>query len=474
MINDAADEYIFRNAASSQMPPYSQEAEEALIGSVINNDRVYYDLPLIEPDEFYLLRHAYLWQAITTCVKEFKRIDPLVLCEYLENAGRLDLVGGQHYISSLMDAAYDTYNAPVYAQLVKRCAIRRELLRAADHIKALAVDEELATPEIIHDVHSTILRITADGLNRRDVSLQSIVFTESERMDKVQEAYLRGEPILSGLPTGFSDLDAVLGGLKGPDFLLFAGRPGMGKSAFITSMLLLLCRMRLSYLTESRRPRVGVFTLEMSKEQYARRLLAGLSRISIPKLNLPHLLTEQENYDRINAEGILGAMDILIDDTPRPTPEDVMQTAMRWALEGELDLVAVDHLARMAASPTTKGMNKEAQVGHVGVSMKTLARELNIPVWCAHQLNRAVELRADKRPIMSDLRDSGRMEEEADVIMFLYRDAVYNEASTQPNLADVIIAKHRNGPTGTVSLYFNKSIALFENGETRHINLENL
>lgn len=461
-------------APTSAAPPYSQEAEEALIGSVLNRNREYYGLN-VDPRHMYLLRHEYIWQAISTCMREFKSADVVMVCEKLSTAGHLSTIGGEAYLRRLMDDAYDAYNAPVYAHIIKTCANRRGLLKAADDIKALAVDEEATTEAINQEVQSLILQATSAGIRRRDVSLKSVVFTESQRMDAMIDAYQRGEPVFTGLPTGFKDLDGVLDGLKGSDLLIFAGRPGMGKSAFITSMLLLLCRMKLAFPDGPRLPRVGVFTLEMSKEQYQRRLLAALAGIPIQKLLKPYLMTAEENYRRISCEGVLGDLLIELDDTPQTTPEYVMQTSMRWSMESELDLIIVDHLARMAASPSIKAQdNRNLVLGDIGVKMKTLARELDKPVWCAHQLSRKVEERADKRPVMSDLRDSGVLEQEADIIMFLYRDAVYNEATEHPNLADVIIAKHRNGPTGTVSLYFNKQLARFEDGETRRVNLENL
>lgn len=461
-------------APAHAAPPYSQEAEEALIGAVLNRNREYYGLNL-ESHEMYLLRHEYIWQAISICMREFKSADVVTVCEKLSTAGHLDLIGGEYYLRGLMDSMYDAYNAPVYAHIIKTCANRRALLQAADNIKVLALDEEQTNESVNQEAQALILQATSIGIKRRDVSLKSVVLSESNRMDAIIEAYQRGEAVFTGLPTGFKDLDGVLDGLKGSDLLIFAGRPGMGKSAFITSMLLLLCRMKLAFPGGFRLPRIGVFTLEMSKEQYQRRLLAALADIPIQKLFKPYLMTAEENYRRISCEGVLGDMLIELDDTPQTTPEYVMQTSMRWAMEGDLDLIVVDHLARMASSPSIKTQdNRNLVLGDIGVKMKTLARELNTPVWAAHQLSRKVEGRADKRPVMSDLRDSGVLEQEADVIMFLYRDSVYNEATEHPNLADVIIAKHRNGPTGTVSLYFNKHLARFEGGETRRINLDNL
>jgi replicative DNA helicase len=443
-----------------QQAPYSQEAEEAVLGAVMVNPDAFLGLAsFLKAEDFYILRHAYIWEALTRISERNERVDSLTVQEELHALGRLNDIGGPAYLLQLINNTPTSVHAEVYGRLVERAAIRRRLLAAADEIKALAIQEDLPIEKVTSESESRLFRVTERNLRRDLVPMREAI---SEYFDRIEHLMQHpDEPM--GLPSGFRDVDELLGGLQRSDLLIFAGRPGMGKTSFLLSVAL---------NTANIGARVGIFTMEMGSEQIVQRFVSMETGINTQRLRTGHL--NQQEWSRfVQATGRLANLRIFIDDTPALTPLQMRAKCRRLIHEYGLDLVIADYLQLMNSGGGYEN-NRVQEISYISRSLKELARELNVPVFAAAQLSRAVEQRQDKRPVLSDLRESGSIEQDADIVAFLYRDAVYNEATEFPNRADIIVAKHRNGPTGTISLHFEKSLTKFADARTQTIDLSNL
>lgn len=442
---------------SSQQAPYSQEAEEALLGAVMINPESFLAVAsFLRPDDFFILRHQYIWEALLAISERNDKIDYLVVQEELRANNRLNEVGGPSYVTQLMNTTPTSIHAEVYGRLVERAALRRRLLAASDEIRALAVDESLSIERVINDAESRLFTVTERNLRRDLVPLRDAVSTYFDRIEHLMQN--PDEPM--GLPSGFRDLDTLLGGLQRSDLLVFAGRPGMGKTSFLLSVALNAAKYG---------SRIAIFTMEMGAEQIVQRLVSMETNINTQRLRSGQL-NQQEWTRFVQAVGRLSNLKIVIDDTPAMTPIQLRTKCRRLEHEFGLDLVIVDYIQLMSSGNNYEN-NRVQEISYISRSLKELARELNVPVFSAAQLSRAVEQRQDKHPVLSDLRESGSIEQDADIVMFLYRDVVYNEATEFPNRADVIIAKHRNGPTGTISLHFEKSQTKFSDARTQTVDL---
>ncbi len=433
--------------------PVSLEAEEALLGAVLTNVNAYHSVAsFLRPDDFYLMRHQWIWQAVARIAERGEDYDFLTVGEELRSLGRFEEVGGQPYLLHLISNTPTYVHAEVYGRLVERAALRRRLLAASDHIRALALDEGKAIETVTEEAESVLLKVTESQLKRDIVPIRDAV---SEYFARI-EHLINNRDVALGLPTTFKALDTLLGGLQKSDLLIFAGRPGMGKTSFMLSVALNAARFD---------KRIVIFTMEMGAEQIVQRLISMETGISMQKLRLGQI--DHAEWRRlVEAVDRLSRFHIFIDDTPAMTPLQMRTKCRRLAHEHGVDLVIVDYIQLMNAGGIYDN-NRVQEVSYISRSLKELARELNVPVFSAAQLSRAVEQRQDKRPQLSDLRESGSIEQDADIVMFLYRDEVYNEGTDQTNLADVIVAKHRNGPTGTITLYFDKTITRFLDS-TRH------
>ncbi|MBC7812814.1 MAG: replicative DNA helicase [Burkholderiales bacterium] len=448
-------------AQRANLPPYSQEAEEAVIGAVISNPDAFLSVTaFLQIEDFYLLRHSNIWKALLRLNERGDPIDLLTVSEELSNMGVLDEIGSVAYLMQLVNNTPTSIHAEVYGRLVERAAIRRRLLKAADEIKALALDEELSIERVTDEAESRLFSVTDRQMKREFIPMNVAI---SEYFDVIEHLVANSDQPL-GLPSGFKDLDKLLGGFQRSDLLIFAGRPGMGKTSFLLTVALNAAKLR---------ARIAIFTMEMGVEQIVQRIVSMETGINTQKLRLGQL-SPHEWALFVQATGNVSNLRIFIDDTPSLTPTQMRSKCRRLAHEEGIDLIIVDYMQLMSGGSNSFNNNRVQEISYISRTMKELARELNVPVFSAAQLSRAVEQRQDKRPVLSDLRESGSIEQDADVVMFLYRDSIYNEATEHPNLADVIIAKHRNGPTGTVSLYFNKSITRFEDGEVRRVNLDEL
>lgn len=587
--------------------PYSQEAEEAVIGAVLINPNSFLTVAaFLRPEDFFFLRHAYIWESMTRLHDRKDPIDPVTVAEELSNMGKLEDTGGAAYLTHLIANTPTSVHAEVYGRLVERTAVRRRLIVAADEIKALAADESQALEQITISAETALFQVTDRQLKREFVSMDEAV---NEYFDRI-EHLMQHQQESMGLPTGFRDMDQLLGGFQKSDLLIFAGRPGMGKcvtgdtlvaindrhvtieslkpqnaigipddeggiyyhlecdvltpegfkptayfyesglrptlritthsgftlagtynhlvltsgksgeftwktldqltlgdyvvvigrsgryqasriievkedgwqycydltvpdgQAFITNQIISHnTSFMLSTAVNAARigGRVAIFTMEMGADQLVQRMMAMETGIGTQQLRLGRLSAQE--YDRfVEAAGRVSRFPIFIDDTPALNPIQMRTKCRRLQHEHGIDLIFVDYLQLMNAGGQYQN-NRVQEISYISRALKELARELNVPVFSAAQLSRAVEQRQDKRPVLSDLRESGSIEQDADIVMFLYRDSIYNEATEFPNQADIIVAKHRNGPTGTISLYFNEQLTKFQDAVTRQVDL---
>ena len=430
-----------------RMPPHSVEAEEAVLGSILIDPEAFFRVnEFLKGEDFYIIKNQWVWEACRTLQERHEPIDFLTLAHELEARGQLDEIGGRVYVSELINAVPTAIYAEGYGRIVERAANRRRLLRVASEIAQLAYDES-GDDDAVNDRAEQLVLAARRSRGVRDTRpIAQVLKDYYERIEYLYDH--RDEPL--GVPTGFIDLDKQLGGLQKSDLIVVAARPGLGK----TSLLLNIA------LNASQRfhQRIAVFSLEMSGEQVCERLIAQQSGIDSQRLRFGHL-TDDDWPVFVQTTSGLSNIGIWIDDTPAISPMQLRAKARRLHAEQGLDLVVVDYLQLMSVDRRAENRNQE--VTQISQSLKNLARELNIPVFVASQLSRAVEQRADKRPVLSDLRDSGAIEQDSDVILFIYRDAVYNESCETPNVAELIIAKHRKGPTGAVELYWNKGVTQF-------------
>ncbi len=439
------------------MVPHSREAEEAVIGAVLINPEAYYDVAqFLTADDFYIHRNKWIWDTFVSLHDRNEAIDLVTVTEELDQKGHLADIGGAAYITKLINNVPSSLHAEAYGHRVEETAIRRRMLEAANKIAKLAYTENLTLDTVMDDSEKAIFNVSQ---RRTTQDLQPIRTVLSDYFDRMEELSKRDEDLV-GVPTGFIDIDRMLGGLQPSDLLIIAGRPGMGKTGFILSAV------KNAALTHKKH--VAIFSLEMSNEQLVQRIIAQETGIDSTRLRSGRL-DPDEWLLFTQAIEVLTDTHIFLDDTPALTPLQLRTKCRRLHLEYKLDLIVVDYLQLMGGDMRTN--NRVQEVSDISRNMKILARELNVPVLAAAQLSRAVEQRSDKRPVLSDLRESGSLEQDADIVMFIYRPEVYEEESQFKNLAEIIIAKHRNGPTGDVQLVFRKNLAKFENAATRDIDL---
>jgi replicative DNA helicase len=436
-----------------QAQPHDREAEEAVLGAVLINAEVYYDVAqLLQADDFYIVRNRWVWDAFTHLHDQRLPIDYLTVCHELEERTQLTEVGGPAYITALLNQTPTSLHAEAYAQIVAEQAVRRRMLAAANNLARQAYNQQQAVDTIIDEAEKSIFGLS-ERRARRDI--QPIQQVLSEYYDRVDQLAQRDEDIF-GVPTGLADLDKLLGGLQKSDLLIIAGRPGMGKTGFMLSVA--------KNAAQKHKKHVAMFSLEMSAEQLVQRLIAQETGLDTQKLRTGKL-SDNEWPVFIHAIEVLSDTHIWLDDTPGLTPMQLRTKCRRLHLEFNLDLIIVDYLQLMTGD--TRNDNRVQEVSYISRNMKTLARELNVPVLAAAQLSRAVEQRADKRPVLSDLRESGSLEQDADIVMFIHRPDAMEKDSPRANMAEIIVAKHRNGPTHPgIELFFRSNLARFENAAT--------
>lgn len=441
-----------------RLPPHSIEAEEATLGSLIIDPDAIYDVAnFLRPDAFYKNQNRLIFRAILALNERHDPIDFITLLEELRRQEKLDEVGGEAYVIDLINAVPTSINAQSYGRVVEAAALRRKMINAASTIANLAFDEAEDVNIVIDRAEQALFSISEERTTRDLMPIKQIAH---DYLDRIQALNEIGSDIV-GVPTGFTDLDRLLGGLNKSDLLILAARPGMGKTSLQNAIALTAA------LKHGKR--IAMFNLEMSGEQLVQRMIAAETQIDSQRLRRGKL-QDHEWPMFMEAVGRLSETNIFIDDTPSITTNQLRTKCRRLYAEFGLDMIIIDYLQLMSAERSTN--NRVMEISEISRGLKGLARELDVPVLAAAQLSRAVEQRQDKRPMLSDLRDSGSIEQDADIVMFIYRDEYYNPETTErPNIAELNIAKHRNGPTGTVDLYWHGKLATFRNLHRQEINL---
>jgi len=441
-----------------KLQPHNREAEEAVLGSLlIDPDAIIRVATFLAPEDFYLERHTWIYEAIRDLHERREPADMVTLTDEMERRGQLNEIGGSAYLSGLINATPTSIHVEYYARIIERTAVLRRLIDAAGKIARLAYQDTEEVAEVVDRAEELIFAVASRQVDRDLRHIRQALDKYYDRIEYLHQH--RGEVI--GVPTGLTDLDKLLGGLQRSDMIVMAGRPGMGKTSLALSIALQAAR-RLH-------KRIALFSLEMSDEQLVQRLISAETGIDSQRLRLGDI-KEDEWPTFIQATNLLAGTSVFIDDTPAISVLELRTKARRLHAEHGLDLLIVDYLQLMRGD--SRSENRQQEISYISRSIKALARELNIPILALSQLSRQVESRHDKRPMLSDLRESGSIEQDADVVLFIYRDDVYNPDSELPNIAEIIVSKHRSGPTGIFSVYFKKHLAQFVDLEVQTQPLE--
>jgi len=443
-----------RQVAQLRIPPHSLEAESSVLGGLLLDNSAWDRVgDLLSDSDFYRYEHRLVFTAVSTLVNANRAADVITVFENLQSQGKAEEIGGLAYLNSLAQYVPSAANIRRYAEIVRERSILRKLVSVSDEIATSALNTKgRPVPTILDEAEQKIFNIGEEGSRMRQ-GFQSMGNLVVELLDRVEEMSQNPNDI-TGVPTGFFDLDRMTSGMQAGDLIVLAARPSMGKTA-------LAINIAENVALKEGLP-VAVFSMEMGASQLAIRIVGSIGRIDQGRLRTGKL--QDEEWPRL-AEAVerLRTVSLSIDETPGLTPSELRASARRLARNcGKLGLVVVDYLQLMSGSSGGDGDNRATELGEISRGLKMLAKELQCPVIDLSQLNRGVEQRTDKRPMMSDLRESGAIEQDADVIMFIYRDDYYNKDSKEPGVAEIIIGKQRNGPTGTVKLTFLKPITKFE------------
>lgn len=433
-----------------KIPPNDIEAEQAVLGSMLTDkDAVIAAIEVLKPDDFYREDNKTIYTGILNLYNRAEPIDIITLKAELSSMGKFDSVGGLEYLAELPEKVPTTANVDRYIKIVEEKSILRNLIKTANEIINLGYDTTEDVEDIMDNAEKKIFDIMQSKNQKGYTPIKDILV---ETFAQIEELYNQKQHI-TGVPTGFADLDYRTAGLHGSDLVLVAARPAMGKSAFALNIAT-------NAAVRAKVP-VAIFSLEMSKEQMVNRILCSEAMVDSNKVRTGKL-DEQDWTKLAGALGPLSEADIYIDDTPGISVMEIRAKCRKLKLEKNIGLVVIDYLQLIQASNKRAG-SREQEISEISRSLKILAKEINVPVIALSQLSRAPEQRPDHRPMLSDLRESGAIEQDADIVMFLYRDDYYNEDSEKKNVAEVIIAKHRAGSTGTVELLWLGNYTKFVN-----------
>ena len=433
--------------------PFSREAEQSVLGGLmLNNDAWLSIAEMMEETDFYQPEHQILFRAIKSLSEEGNPFDPVTLAEWLQKHNKFNEIGGSKYLGLLAGNTPSAANILAYAKIVRDRSILRQLMSVGTKISESAFNTQgRSTAELLDNAEKMVFEISEIGAKGKNsfVPIKNILSQTLERIEILSQK--DGE--ITGIATGFTDFDHQTSGLQKSDLIIVAGRPAMGKTSFAMNIA--------QHVAIKKKLPVAVFSMEMSDEQLAMRLISSLSKVNLQNVRTGNI--KDDDWDKItNAVSELESAPLFIDQTPALSPPELRTRVRRLTREqGQLGLVVIDYLQLMQVTGNKE--NRVNEVSEISRSMKSLAKEMNVPIVALSQLNRGLEQRTDKRPKMSDLRESGSLEQDADIIVFIYRDVVYNEDTAEPNKAEIIIAKQRNGPIGTVNLYFRGETTTFEN-----------
>lgn len=433
------------------VPPQNLQAEKAILGAIFLNKDVINDVnTIITVDDFYQEKNKVIYQAMLSLYNQNKVIDIITVPNQLRQDGNLDKIGGLDYINGLSQCTPTIANAVYHANIVHDKAKLRKLIITSSDIMGQAYNENADVEEICAFAEKSIYNATLESKGDSFSSMQEVMLSSMKQLEK----YNNTVDGITGIRTGFTLLDRMTSGLQPSDLILIAARPSMGKTAFVLNIAQ-------NIAIREHQP-VAFFSLEMSKEQLGLRMLLSESEIPLQKIKDKQVV--DTDYDKLLGAGeVIAKAPLYIDDTAGITASELSSKVRKLKTEKGLSLIIIDYLQLMQGRVSKNGDNRQQEISEISRSLKAIARELNVPVIALSQLSRSVESRQIKRPMLSDLRESGSLEQDADIVMFLYRDDYYNEDSETPNVTDIIIAKHRNGEIGELQLYFKKQYTKFVN-----------
>ena len=445
-------EKMSRELESLRIPPHSLEAEQSVIGGLMLDNKAWERVgDKLVAEDFYRRDHRLIFDAIGELAERNQPCDAVTVSEFLDRKGQIEEAGGLAYLGQLAMDTPSAANTVAYADIVRERSMLRELIRVGGEIAGSAFQSDgRDAASLVDAAERSVFEIAEKGHRRGSgfVPLKEILPRTIDRLDELQSS----EGHVTGAPTGFDDLDRMTAGLHPGDLVIIAGRPSMGKTSLAMNIA--------EHIAISAAKPVAIFSMEMSAEQLSFRMISSLGRV-----NQSHLRTgnfSDEDWHRINsAVSVMSNASVFIDDSPALNPTELRARARRLKREHGLGLIVVDYLQLMQVSGS--GENRATEISEISRSLKALAKELSLPVIALSQLNRSVEQRTDKRPVMSDLRESGAIEQDADLIAFIYRDEVYNKDTLRKGIADIIVAKQRNGPIGDIQLTFLGEYTKFEN-----------
>jgi len=444
-----------KDVPAGKLPPQNLDAEMSLLGAVLIDEETLADISEhVKPHDFYDKRHGLVYEAMMRLYERHKPVDLLTLTEELKKKNDIETIGGSAYLTELTNYVPTAAHAEAYAELVSQKAIRRRLIKASAEISEMSFDEETSTEELLGQAEAQLFSVSDASLKNDLVSIESILTDSFDRMEELH----RNKGQLRGVRTGYRDLDNMTAGLQRSDLIILAARPAMGKTTLVTNLAY-------NVATIAKQP-VLFFSLEMSKEQLVDRMLADASGVDAWNIRTGNL--SDDDFSKLSdAMGEMAEAPIFIDDTPGVSVLEMRTKARRAAHEQPLGLIIIDYLQLMQGSGKSDG-NRVQEVSEISRGLKLIARELNVPVIALSQLSRSVETRSPQIPQLSDLRESGSIEQDADIVMFIYREAYYNPETERENITDLIIAKHRNGPTGKVELFFHPERLRFMSLDRKH------
>lgn len=433
-----------------RIPPQSVEAEQAVLGAMlIEREAISKVTEFLRPEDFYREAHRLIYNAALELFNKNDAIDMVTVTEFLRKDDKLEGAGGISYITSLANSVPTAANVLYHARIVEEKSLLRQLINAATNIAGIGYEASEEVGSILDSAEKMILDVSGRKVGKEFTPIKSIIF---DAFDRIQGLY-ESKGGITGLASGFKDLDRLTSGLQPSDLILIAARPSMGKTAFVLNIA--------SHVAIREKKTVAFFSLEMSKEQLVQRMLCAEAPIDSQRLRVGDL--EGKDWQKlVNAADRLSSAGIFIDDTPGITVLEMRAKARRLKIEHDLQLIIIDYLQLMQGSGKSKGSeNRQQEISEISRSLKGLARELGVPVIALSQLSRSVESRQVKKPMLSDLRESGSLEQDADIVAFLYREDYYNPDTDRKNITEIIIAKHRNGPVDTVQLFFHKQFTKF-------------
>ncbi|MFO7606769.1 MAG: replicative DNA helicase [Desulfurivibrionaceae bacterium] len=434
-----------------RLPPQNLEAEQCVLGSILlHQGAILKAVETLVPDDFYRAEHGLIYMAMIKLFDKSEPQDLVTVTNVLKNENKLDKVGGPAYLATLTDIVPVAANIGYYSKIVRDKSILRRLITTSTEIAGRCYEQQDDINALLDETEQTIFEISSAKSSQSYYPISSVINDSFKMVEKLSER----KELITGVPSGFTEFDKMTAGLQPSDLIIIAGRPSMGKTALAMNIVQNSAML-------SKVP-VGVFSLEMSKEQLGMRMLCSISRVDSQRLRTGRV-RDNDWPNLARAHGMLSESPIFIDDTPAISILEIRAKSRRLKTEHDIGLIVVDYLQLMRGRDSAE--RREQEISEISRSLKAMAKELHVPVIALSQLNRGLESRPNKRPQLSDLRESGAIEQDADLICFIYRDEVYNKAEDNPNkgIAELIVGKQRNGPTGTVHMTFIDSITTFEN-----------